>query len=81
MKILIFILAGAAAAGARGCAKNADNVGAVAAKSADNVVIGAEGALARATVKAASYRAREFKSDENISYDESTGIITLDNTK
>ena len=81
MKILFFILAGAAAAGARGCAKNADNVGAVAAKSSDNVVIGAESALARATAKTALYRAREFKSDENITYDEATGIITLDNTK
>jgi hypothetical protein len=80
MKILFFILAGAAAAGARGCAKNADNVGA-AAKSSGNVAIGAESALAKATAKAALYRAREFESDENITYDEATGIITLDNTK
>ena len=79
MKILFFILAGAAA-GARGCAKNADNVGA-AAKSSGNVAIGAESALAKATAKAALYRAREFESDENITYDEATGIITLDNTK
>jgi hypothetical protein len=78
MKILFFILAGALA---RACAKSADNVGAGAAKSIDNVAIGYESAIAKATAKAVLYREREFSSDENISYDETTGIITIDNTK
>jgi hypothetical protein len=77
MKILFFILAGALA---RGCAKNADNFAGGAAKSADNVAIHSQSALAKATARIA-YREREFRSDENITYDETTGIITLDNTK
>ena len=78
MKILFFILAGALA---RGCAKNADNLAGGAAKSADNVAVHYESALAKATARAAAYRERELRSDENITYDETTGIITLDNTK
>ena len=77
MKILFFILAGALA---RGCAKNADNFAGGAAKSADNVTIHYQSALAKATARIA-YREREFRSDENITYDETTEIITLDNTK
>jgi hypothetical protein len=81
MKILFFILAGAVGALARGCAKNADNVAGGAAKSVDNVAIHYESALAKVAARTVAYRDREFKSDENITYDETTGIITLDNTK
>ena len=79
---LFFFLGGALA---RGCAKNADNLGAGAAKSADDVAVKAatsmESALARATAKSLRYKEDVLDSDENISYEDSTGIIILDNTK
>ena len=81
MKILFFILAGSVGALAKGCARNAKNVGAGTAKSIDNVAIEYRAMMTIATTKAVLYRVREFRSDENITFDESTGIITLDNTK
>ena len=82
MKILFFVLLGSLA---RGCAKNADNLSSGAARSSDNVALGTstsiKSAIARVAVKSVLYRDEVLSSDDNISYDESTEIITLDNTK
>ena len=82
MKILFFFLAGALA---RGCAKNADRLGGRVGRSTEKVAVNSarrmESAVALAMARSLRYKLDVLDSDKSIRYEDSTGIIILDNTK